>query len=133
MEHDPGAHSHTAGVDMLHEIIAGEGTLQQAATGTSNEDNYGPWLVISRKKSGTSSGDEMGHKSRRYHCGDSGELDREKNAKELVDINQLRYQQKHYEAPLLFHPTLEFSLHTISQKMGMGILEHCLILITRKG
>lgn len=55
MEHDPGAHSHAIGVDMLHEIIAGEGTLQQAATGTSNEDNYGPWLVINRKKSGSKS------------------------------------------------------------------------------
>jgi len=55
MEHDPGAHSRTAGVEMLHKIIVGEGTLQQVATGTSDEDNHGPWLVISKRKSGSKS------------------------------------------------------------------------------
>ena len=33
----------------------------------------------------------------------------------------------------IFHPTLEFSLHTILQKMEIGILEHCLTLMTGKG
>lgn len=34
-----------------------------------------------------------------------GELVREKNAGEHVDVNQLRKQQKHYEAPLDIPPT----------------------------
>lgn len=55
MEHDLGAYSHTTGVDTLHEIIARDGMLQQATTGTSDEDNYGPWLVINRRKSGCKS------------------------------------------------------------------------------
>ena len=32
----------------------------------------------------------------------------------------------------IFHPTLEFSLHSISHKMEMGVLEHCLTLMPRK-
>ena len=32
----------------------------------------------------------------------------------------------------IFHPTLEFSLHSISHKTKMGVLEHCLTLMPRK-